>query len=66
MLKWIFKKWDGQWTGLIWLRIGTVGVGPIRFSRRTLLRRLKLHLHTHLCTFVVEYLGTRITLQLPV
>ena len=22
----IFKKWDGTWTGLIWLRIGT-GVG---------------------------------------
>jgi hypothetical protein len=26
ILKWIFKKWDkGEWTGLIWLRIGTVG-----------------------------------------
>jgi hypothetical protein len=26
ILKWIFKKWDGgAWTGLIWLRIGTVG-----------------------------------------
>jgi hypothetical protein len=25
-LIWIFRKWDGwQWTGLIWLRIGTVG-----------------------------------------
>jgi hypothetical protein len=24
ILKWIFKKWDGQaWTGLIWLRIWT-------------------------------------------
>jgi len=24
ILKWIFKKWDGEaWTGLIWLRIGT-------------------------------------------
>jgi hypothetical protein len=23
--KWIFKKWDGAWTGLIWLRIGTGG-----------------------------------------
>jgi hypothetical protein len=23
ILKWIFKKWDGDvWTGLIWLRIG--------------------------------------------
>jgi hypothetical protein len=25
ILKWIFKKWDGTWTGLIWLRIGTGG-----------------------------------------
>jgi hypothetical protein len=26
ILKWILKKWDGEaWTGLIWLRIGTVG-----------------------------------------
>ena len=26
ILKWIFKKWDrGAWTGLNWLRIGTVG-----------------------------------------
>jgi hypothetical protein len=25
ILKWTFKKWDGEaWTGLIWLRIGTV------------------------------------------
>jgi len=23
MLKWIFKKWDGVWTGFIWLKIGT-------------------------------------------
>jgi hypothetical protein len=23
ILKSIFKKWDGAWTGLIWLRIGT-------------------------------------------
>jgi len=23
ILKWIFKKWDGAWTELIWLRIGT-------------------------------------------
>ena len=22
-LKWVFKKWDGVWTGLIWLRVGT-------------------------------------------
>jgi hypothetical protein len=25
ILKWIFKKWGGAWTGLIWLRIGTGG-----------------------------------------
>jgi hypothetical protein len=25
ILKWIFKKWAGTWTGLSWLRIGTVG-----------------------------------------
>jgi hypothetical protein len=25
ILKWIFMKWDGAWTGLIWLRIGTWG-----------------------------------------
>jgi hypothetical protein len=25
ILKWIFKKWDGVWTGLIWLRIGAGG-----------------------------------------
>ena len=26
ILKWIFKKYDGElWTGLIWLRIGTSG-----------------------------------------
>jgi hypothetical protein len=25
ILKWIFKMWDGAWTGLIWLRIGTGG-----------------------------------------
>jgi hypothetical protein len=23
ILKWIFKKWDGAWTALSWLRIGT-------------------------------------------
>jgi hypothetical protein len=24
ILKWIFKKWDGEaWTGILWLRIGT-------------------------------------------
>jgi hypothetical protein len=26
ILRWIFRKWDvGAWTGLGWLRIGTVG-----------------------------------------
>jgi len=25
ILKWIFKKWVGAWTGWIWLRIGTGG-----------------------------------------
>jgi hypothetical protein len=25
ILKWIIKEWDGAWTGLMWLRIGTVG-----------------------------------------
>jgi hypothetical protein len=25
ILKWIFKKWDEAWTGLIWLRVGTGG-----------------------------------------
>jgi hypothetical protein len=25
ILKWTFKKWDGAWTGLSWLRIGTGG-----------------------------------------
>jgi len=25
ILKWIFEKWDGAWTGIIWLRIGTGG-----------------------------------------
>jgi hypothetical protein len=25
ILKWIFEKWDGAWTGLIWLRIKTGG-----------------------------------------
>ena len=23
ILRWICRKWDGAWTGLIWLRIGT-------------------------------------------
>jgi hypothetical protein len=26
IIKWIFKKWDGAWTGLSWLRIGTGSV----------------------------------------
>jgi hypothetical protein len=25
ILKLIFKKWDGEWTGLSWLRIGKGG-----------------------------------------
>jgi hypothetical protein len=25
ILRWIFRKWDGAWTGLIWLRIGISG-----------------------------------------
>jgi hypothetical protein len=25
ILKWNFKKWNGAWTGLIWLRIETGG-----------------------------------------
>jgi hypothetical protein len=25
ILNWIFKKWDGAWTGLSWLRIGIGG-----------------------------------------
>ena len=25
ILKSIFRKWDGAWSGLIWLRIGTGG-----------------------------------------
>jgi hypothetical protein len=25
MLKGNFKKWDGAWSGLVWLRIGTSG-----------------------------------------
>ena len=26
IVKWIFKKWDGDaWAGLLWLRIGTGG-----------------------------------------
>jgi hypothetical protein len=23
IIKWIFKRWNGAWTELIWLRIGT-------------------------------------------
>jgi hypothetical protein len=25
ILKWVLKKWDGAWTGLIWLKIGSGG-----------------------------------------
>ena len=28
ILKWIFKKWDGAWTGSVWFRIRT-GVGHL-------------------------------------
>jgi hypothetical protein len=23
--KWIFRKWDWRWSGLIWFRIGKIG-----------------------------------------
>jgi hypothetical protein len=26
ILRWICRKWDGAWTGLIWLRIGRGGL----------------------------------------
>jgi hypothetical protein len=25
ILRWIFSKWDGKWTGLMWFRVGTGG-----------------------------------------
>ena len=25
ILKWIYEKWDGTWTGLIWFRLGRAG-----------------------------------------
>jgi len=25
VLRWIFMTWNGAWTGMIWLRIGTGG-----------------------------------------
>jgi hypothetical protein len=25
IFKWVFEVWEGTWTGLIWLRIGTDG-----------------------------------------
>jgi hypothetical protein len=25
ILRWIFRKWAGEWTGLIWLSVGTDG-----------------------------------------
>ena len=25
ILRWIMRKWDGEWTGSIWLGIGTGG-----------------------------------------
>jgi hypothetical protein len=35
ILKWIFKQWDGAWTGLIRLTIGTGGglLSNIKFSQ---------------------------------
>jgi hypothetical protein len=30
ILKWIFKKWEGTWNRLFWLRIGTGG-GQMRW-----------------------------------
>jgi hypothetical protein len=38
ILKWILKKWDGEWTGLVWLRIGTG-------SRLMLMLFLKIGFH---------------------
>jgi hypothetical protein len=26
ILKWVFRKWDGEWTESMWLRIGTDGI----------------------------------------
>jgi hypothetical protein len=28
ILKWIFKEWDGAWTGLSWLSVRTGVAGP--------------------------------------
>jgi hypothetical protein len=36
ILKWIFKKWDGAWTELISLRIGTGGVWDLLASQEGL------------------------------
>jgi hypothetical protein len=29
LLKWIFENWNGAWTRLIWLRIGTGGLNVV-------------------------------------
>jgi hypothetical protein len=34
ILRWIVRKWDGECTGLIWLRIG-MGGGQIRIWQST-------------------------------
>jgi len=31
ILEWMVKRWDGAWTALIWLRIGTGG-GMLRMQ----------------------------------
>jgi hypothetical protein len=35
ILKWVFKKWDGAWTGLSWFRIGTGGGGSCKSDNET-------------------------------
>jgi hypothetical protein len=69
ILKWIFRKWDGEaWTGLIWLRVGTVvgarecsnellggfltSSGPVSFSGRTVLHGIH-SLYIHIKKFEI-------------
>jgi hypothetical protein len=33
ILKWAFKKWDGEWAGLIWLRKGIVLMNAVMILR---------------------------------
>jgi len=33
ILKWVFKKWDGEWVGFIWLRKGIVLVTAVMILR---------------------------------